>query len=184
MIDRMKNGKPVVVHGDGASIWTLTHSEDFAAGFTGLLGNRAAVGHAVHITSDELLTWDRVWMEAADAAGCEARIAHVPSDFIAELNGFQRGNLLGDKAHSAIFDNAKIKHFVPGFQARIPWREGICRTLEGFHAGPGTHAYCERAERHSRSDTCRMATHRPSHPGIGLAGVLCAILHPQSLRIR
>lgn len=134
MIARMKAGKPVVVHGDGTSLWTCTHSEDFAKGFVGLLGNSEALGHAFHITSDELLTWDQIWQYTAAAAGVEARIVHVPSEFIAGLDAFQRGNLLGDKAASAVFDNSKIKRFVPGFVATIPYREGIARTLAWFAA--------------------------------------------------
>ncbi|NBD37806.1 MAG: NAD-dependent epimerase/dehydratase family protein [Verrucomicrobia bacterium] len=132
MIDRMQKGKPVVVHGDGTNLWTMTHSEDFAPGFVGLLGNRLAEGHAFHITSDEILTWDEIWRQAAAAAGCEANIVHVPSDFIASLDDFQVGNLLGDKATSAIFDNSKIKRFVPEFTPRIPWQAGIRRTLDWF----------------------------------------------------
>ncbi len=134
MIERMKAGKPVVVHGDGTSLWTCTHSDDFAKGFVGLLGNSETIGDAFHITSDELLTWDQIWQYTAAAAGVEANIVHVPSDFIAGLDEFQRGNLLGDKAYSAIFDNAKIKRFVPEFVATIPYREGITRTLAWFAA--------------------------------------------------
>ncbi len=136
MIERMQGGKPVVVHGDGTNLWTVTHSADFAEGFVGLMGNPAAVGHAFHITSDEVLTWDQIWQQCAEAAGTTANIVHVPSDFIASLDDFQRGNLLGDKATSAIFDNSKIKRFVPGFQATIPWRVGVRRTLDWFQADP------------------------------------------------
>ncbi len=136
MIDRMKRGEPVVVHGDGQNTWTMTHSEDFALGLTGLLGNPLTRGHAFHITSDEVLTWDEIWHQAAEAAGCTANIVHVPSDFIAGMDDFQRGSLLGDKACSVVFDNSKLKRFVPGFQARIPWRVGIRRTLDWFEAKP------------------------------------------------
>ncbi len=136
MIDRMRAGKQVVVHGDGSNLWTVTHSEDFALGLVGLLGNPATIGHAFHITSDEVLTWDEIWRQCAAAAGCEANIVHVPSETIASMDDFQKGNLLGDKAVSAIFDNSKIKRFVPDFQARIPWRTGIRRTIEWFEAKP------------------------------------------------
>lgn len=136
MIARMKAGRPVVVHGDGTSLWTITHAEDFAKGFVGLLGLDAAVGHAFHITSDEALTWDQLWQQTAAAAGCEARIVHVPSDFIVEVEPGQRGNLHGDKAVSALFDNTKIKRFVPDFVATIPYRQGIARTLAWFEADP------------------------------------------------
>jgi nucleoside-diphosphate-sugar epimerase len=141
MIDRMKKGRPVVVHGDGTSLWTVTHSDDFAKGFVPLLGNEEAIGHAFHITSDELLTWDQIWQYTARAAGGEARIVHVPSDFICDVadkmgQGWMRGNLFGDKAVSAIFDNSKIKRFAPGFVATIPYRDGIARTLRWFEADP------------------------------------------------
>jgi len=134
MIDRMKRGKPVVVHGDGSSLWTITHAADFAKGLVGLLGNDQARGHAFHITSDELLTWDQIWQQTATAAGVEARIVHVPTDLIVQIVPERRGSLLGDKAVSVIFDNRKIKSFVPGFMATIPYREGIRRTLDWFEA--------------------------------------------------
>ena len=132
IIDRMKRGEPVVVHGDGTSIWTITHAEDFARGFVGLLGNGQAIGHAFHITSDELLTWDQIYQAVAAAAGVEARIVHVSSDFIIEVDPTLEGTLRGDKAYSVLFDNSKIKRFVPGFQAVIPFRTGIRRTVEWF----------------------------------------------------
>jgi nucleoside-diphosphate-sugar epimerase len=141
MIDRMRKGRPVVVHGDGTSLWTVTHSEDFAKGFVPLLANPHALGQAFHITSDELLTWDQIWQATAAAAGCEAKIVHVPSEFICTVadrlgQGWMRGNLLGDKAVSAIFDNRKIKRFAPGFVATIPYHEGIARTIRWFEADP------------------------------------------------
>jgi nucleoside-diphosphate-sugar epimerase len=136
MIDRMRRGEPVVVHGDGQNCWTITHADDFAAGLIGLMGNPLTRGHAFHITSDEVLTWDEIWHQAAEAAGCQAKIVHVPSDFIASMDDFQRGSLLGDKAVSAIFDNSKLKRFVPGYRARTPWRTGIRRTLAWFQAEP------------------------------------------------
>jgi len=134
MIDRMKKGKPVVVQGDGTSLWTVTHARDFAKGFLGLLGNDQALGHAFHITADEILTWDQIWQQTAAAVGVEAKIVHVPSDFIAKIDAWQKGNLHGDKAVSAIFDNSKIKRFVPGFTATIPYREGIRETIAWFEA--------------------------------------------------
>ncbi len=141
MIDRLRKGRPVVVHGDGTSLWTVTHSEDFAKGFVPLLGDPRALGHAFHITADELLTWDQIWQRTAAAAGCEARIVHVPSDFIGDVadrlgRSGLRGGLLGDKSVSVIFDNNKIKRFVPGFQATIPYHEGIARTIRWFEADP------------------------------------------------
>jgi len=132
IIDRMKKERKVIVHGDGTSVWTITHSDDFAKGFVGLLGRRQAIGHAFHITSDELLTWNQIYGAVAAAAGAEANIVHIPSDFIAALEPDVGAGLLGDKAESAIFDNSKIKRFVPGFKTTIPFSEGIKRTVAWF----------------------------------------------------
>jgi nucleoside-diphosphate-sugar epimerase len=134
LIDRIRRGGEIVVHGDGTSLWTVTHSEDFARGFDGLFGNMAAVGHAFHITSDEVLTWNQLYATLAEAAGVAPKFVHIPSDFLAAINPWERGNLLGDKAHSAIFDNSKIKRFVPSFQAVIPFHAGVRRTLAWFEA--------------------------------------------------
>ena len=132
LADRMKKGLPIIVHGDGTSLWTLTHSEDFARGFLGLLGNGGAIGQAFHITSDEVQTWEQIYRAIAEALGVEANVLHVPSDFIARAVPRLSGTLHGDKKWSAVFDNTKIKRFVPGFRARIPFREGIRRTLQWF----------------------------------------------------
>jgi nucleoside-diphosphate-sugar epimerase len=131
---RLLSGQPIIVHGDGSSLWVVTHAEDFARGFVGLLGNRQTLGHAFHITSDEVLTWNQIYETIAEALGVEARIVHIPSDFIARVAPNLGAGLLGDKAWSVVFDNSKIKAFVPGFQAAIPFREGIRRTLDWFHA--------------------------------------------------
>ncbi len=141
IIDRMKQGKKVIVHGDGSSLWTITHSDDFAKGFVGLLGHQQAIGHAFHITSDEILTWNQIYEAVAEAAGVKANIIHIPTDFIctvAEKEGqdWMWGNLLGDKAVSTIFDNSKIKTFVPGFVATIPFKKGIERTIKWFESDP------------------------------------------------
>ena len=122
------------MHGDGSSLWVVTHAEDFARGFLGLLGNGRALGHAFHITSDEVLTWDQIYQTIAEALGVEAKIVHIPSDFIARVAPQLGAGLLGDKTWSAVFDNSKIKAFVPGFQATIPFRDGIRRTLAWFAA--------------------------------------------------
>lgn len=132
IIDRIKKGKKIVVHGDGSSLWTITHSEDFAKGFTGLLGHQQAIGHSFHITSDEILNWNQIYEAVAMAAGAEPNIVHIPSDFICKFDDFQVGNLLGDKAVSTIFDNTKIKSFVPEFIATIPFKTGIKRTVDWF----------------------------------------------------
>ena len=136
IIDRMKKGKKVIVHGDGTSIWTIMHATDFAKGFFGLMDHQQAIGHGFHITSDELLTWDQIYETTAEAANAKANIIHIPSDFIARFDPFQEGNLLGDKAHSVIFDNTKIKTFVPEFKATIPYKVGIKKTVEWFEADP------------------------------------------------
>ena len=136
VVDRMKKGKKIIVHGDGSSLWTITHAEDFAKGFVGLLGHQQAIGHAFHITSDEILTWDQIYQAVAEAAACKAEIVHIPSDFIGTFDEHLRGSLVGDKATSVIFDNSKIKRFVPGFAATIPFKQGIKRTLEWFGADP------------------------------------------------
>ena len=132
IIDRIRNGREIIVHGDGTSLWTITHSIDFAKGFVGLLGHQQAIGHAFHITSDEILTWNQIYEAIAMAAGHPAKMVHIPSEFIARFDEFQLGNLIGDKAQSVIFDNSKIKSFVPGFVATIPFKEGIRSTVEWF----------------------------------------------------
>ena len=133
-IDRIRRGGEIVVHGDGTSLWTVTHSEDFARGFNGLFGNTGAIGHSFHITSDEVLTWDQLYTTLAEAAGVAPKLIRIPSEFLAAINDWERGNLLGDKAHSAIFDNSKIKHFVPSFKAAISFHEGARRTLAWFES--------------------------------------------------
>jgi nucleoside-diphosphate-sugar epimerase len=141
VIDRMRKGLPIVVHGDGTSLWTMTHASDFARGFLGLMNNPNAVGEAFHITSDEVLTWNRIYEAVAQAAGGVANIVHIPSGVIADYADKHnypsvRGTLLGDKSHCAIFDNSKIKRFVPGFLATIPFATGIRQTIEWFDAVP------------------------------------------------
>ena len=136
IVERIRNGKKIIVHGDGSSLWTMTHADDFAKGLVGLFGHQQAVGQAFHITSDEILTWDQIHQALAEAAGCEANIVHIPSDFLATFSEDLRGGLVGDKATSVIFDNTKIKRFVPGFVATIPFKQGIKRTLDWFEADP------------------------------------------------
>jgi len=124
VIDRMRRGRPVVVHGDGSSLWVLTHHRDFAKGFVPLLGNAAAVGETFHITSDELLTWNQIYTVLGRAAGVEPKLVHVPSTVIAAADSEWGDSLLGDKTHSMIFDNAKIRRFAPSFVATIPFSRG------------------------------------------------------------
>jgi nucleoside-diphosphate-sugar epimerase len=134
LADRLLKGLPIIVHGDGSSLWVVTHAEDFARGFIGLLGNEHTAGHAFHITSDEVLTWNQIYVTIADALGVKANIVHIPSDFIAKVAPDLGAGLLGDKTWSVAFDNSKIKAFVPGFLATIPFRKGIRRTLDWFAA--------------------------------------------------
>jgi nucleoside-diphosphate-sugar epimerase len=133
---RMLDGKPVIVHGDGTSLWTLTHSEDFAKGFVPLMGHPQTIGHAIHITSDFVLTWNQVYEQIGYALGVKPVLVHVPSDVIARVDPGTGAGLLGDKMWCAQFDNTKIKRLVPDYVATIPFHEGIVRTLETFHANP------------------------------------------------
>lgn len=133
---RILDGKEIIVHGDGTSLWTVTHSDDFAKGFVGLLGLTQAIGHAFHITSDEVLSWNMIYKILADALGKEAKVVHIASDFICKIEPSFTGTLLADKAESVLFDNTKIKTFVPGFKATIPFVEGIKRTLTWLHEKP------------------------------------------------
>lgn len=136
LIDRVRHGGALIVHGDGSTLWTVTHSDDFAQGFVGLVGNDAAIGHAFHVTSDESLSWNQIAATICEAAGAEPRIVHIPSQFLAERDQDLRGSLFGDKVYSPIFDNAKIKRFVPGFRATIPFHVGIRKTLAWFEERP------------------------------------------------
>ena len=136
VVDRIKKGKKIIIQGDGNSLWTITHAEDFAKGFVGLLGHQQAIGHAFHITSDEILTWNQIYEAVAAAVNKEPDVIHIPSDFICQVVPEMTGTLIGDKAVSVIFDNTKIKRFVPGFKATIPFKEGIRRTIEWMEAEP------------------------------------------------
>ena len=133
-IDRMRRGLPVVVHGDGTSLWTMTHTRDFAIAFTGLLGNDRAVGEAFHITSDEALTWNHITELLARAGGAEFRPVHVASDAIARELPEHGPGLVGDKAHSVIFDNSKVKALVPEYRAVIPFWRGAEEIVEWHDA--------------------------------------------------
>jgi len=130
VLERMRAGREVVVHGDGSSLWTLTHNEDFARGFVPLLGSARTLGEAFQITSDDVLTWDQITHTMARAAGAEARIVHVPSNAIAAADPDWGASLLGDKTHSSVFDNTKIRTVVPDFVARIPFEQGAREIVE------------------------------------------------------
>jgi nucleoside-diphosphate-sugar epimerase len=136
VLHRLQQGKPVVVHGDGTSLWVLTHSRDFARGFVGLLANPKAIGETFHITSDEVLTWNEIFGCVARAAGVVPRLVHVPSDLIAREHPGWGAGLLGDKTHSVIFDNTKIKRFVPEFKATIPFSRGAEEIVEFYAQNP------------------------------------------------
>ena len=136
MVDRMRQGKPVIVHGDGTSLWVLTHHADFARGFVGLLGNSHAIGDAFQITSDEWLNWNQIYNLVAQAAGAEAKLVHVPSELIAAYDPLWGASLLGDKSNSMIFDNSKIKRVVPDFVASIPFAQGARQIIQWYDGDP------------------------------------------------
>lgn len=135
-VDRMRRGKPVIIPGDGLTLWTMTHNSDFAKALIGLLGHQGAVGHAFHITSDEVLTWNQIYEAVAEAAGVSLDTVHISSDFITACVPDGAGSLQGDKANCAIFDNTKIKRFVPDYVATTRFRDGIKRTIAWFDADP------------------------------------------------
>ena len=132
-VERMRSNKPVIVYGDGTSLWTLTHNKDFAKAFVGLLGHNHAIGETFHITSDEWLTWNQIFQLVANAAGVKnPNLVHVPSEVIASFDPDWGAGLLGDKSHSMIFDNSKIKRVVPGYKAEIPYSKGV-REIIAWH---------------------------------------------------
>ncbi len=135
-LKRMLDGKPVIVHGDGTSWWTLTHARDFARAFVGLFGNPHAIGSPVHITADESLTWDEITRLLGRALGVEPWIVHVASDAIARELPDMGPGLVGDKAHSVLFDNTRIKSLVPGWVATTPFAEGAREIADWYVADP------------------------------------------------
>lgn len=137
VLRRMLDGKRVIIHGDGSSLWTLTHNSDFAKGFIGLMGNPHAMGNAFQITSDEALSWDQIYRTIADKLGVELKACHVSSEFLADVAPYDfRGGLIGDKAVTVLFDNTKLKRAVPGFQATVRFEEGVARTIDNILAHP------------------------------------------------
>ncbi|GAP13733.1 nucleoside-diphosphate-sugar epimerase [Longilinea arvoryzae] len=136
MMERMLQGKPVIVHGDGTSLWTLTHNTDFAKGFVPLLGNPRALGNAVHITSDESLSWNQIYEALARAAGVTPKLVHVPSELIAAYDPGWGASLLGDKMHSMVFDNTRIKRLAPGFTCTVPFARGAEEIVAWYRADP------------------------------------------------
>ncbi|WP_411676181.1 SDR family oxidoreductase [Caproicibacter sp.] len=136
VLQRILSGKPVIVHGDGLTLWTFTHADDFAKGFCGLLGNPHAIGEAVHITSDEAITWNDAYEAIGAALGVKPNLVHIPSDFLAAFDPELLGKLLGDKACCGVFDNTKLKRLVPGFQAEIRFADGVRRSVEYLRSHP------------------------------------------------
>lgn len=137
VVKRIMEGKPVLIHGDGTSLWTMTYNEDFAKGFIGLMGNPHAIGEAFQITSDETLTWNQVYEAIAKALGVELKPYYVPSDFLASVSDYDlRGSLLGDKANSVVFDNTKLKKLVPDFVCTHRFDQGVKKVIENCLAHP------------------------------------------------
>lgn len=137
VVDRLRRGLPVVIPGDGTSLWTITHNSDFAKGLIGLLGHRQSIGHAFHISSDEVLTWNQCYQAVAEAAGVDTPdFVHIASDFIVTCLPENAGSLLGDKATSVVLDNTKIKRFVPDYVATTRFRDGVARSVAWFEADP------------------------------------------------
>jgi nucleoside-diphosphate-sugar epimerase len=143
---RMLAGKPVIVHGDGTSLWTVTHTSDFARAFAPLLGHPRTVGEAFHITSDDVLTWDQITRALGAAVGREPEIVHVPSDVIAAADPDWGAGLLGDKAHSVTFDNAKLRSVVPGWHAVVPFEQGAREIADWHLAQPGRQVVDQRLD--------------------------------------
>ncbi len=135
-VERMLTGRPVIVPGDGTSLWTCTWNGDFAKGFSSLLGRPDTYGEAFHITSDEVLCWNQLFQTVTDALGVKADFVHIPSDFCAQHVPAWEGTLIGDKVNSVVLDNSKLKRFVPSYKAEVLWAEGVRRSLEWFRADP------------------------------------------------
>ncbi|PPG57115.1 NAD-dependent dehydratase, partial [Rathayibacter sp. AY2B7] len=144
VVDRMRRGQEVVVLGDGTSLWTLTHADDVAVGLVGLLGASAAIGEAFHITGDELPTWDEIHRDLAAAAGVEPRLVHVASDAIAAADPELGAGIIGDKAHSMVFDNAKIRRLVPAYSPSVRFSDGAREIVEWYDADESRRVVDER----------------------------------------
>ena len=136
VIDRIRKGKKIIIPGDGTSLWTITWNGDFARGLVGLLGRQDAVGEAFSITSDEVLSWNQIFLEVGKALGLKMDIVHIASDLLAAYDADAIGSLIGDKINSAVFDNSKIKRFVPDFKCEVPWAEGMRRAIAWHEADP------------------------------------------------
>ena len=155
VIQRMQQGKPVIIQGDGSSLWHLTYNSDFAIGYTGLMGNRHAIGEAFQITGDEVLTWDQIYQTIADALGVELKAYHVASDFLSKVGeayGYDfTGSLLGDKSVSVAFDNSKLKRLVPQMTTNVPFHKGVRMAIDyvlshpdKYEEDPEFDAFCDK----------------------------------------
>ncbi len=143
VLRRMLDGKPVIIHGDGSSLWTITHNSDFAKGYVGLIGNIHAIGQAFHMTSDESVTWDQIYAIIADTLGVKLNARHISSEFLNAIGPYDfEGTLIGDKANTVVFDNSKLKRAVPDFTATVRADQGIRRTIEYVLA----HEECQKAD--------------------------------------
>lgn len=143
VLKRMLEGKPVIIHGDGTSLWTITHNTDFAKGFIGLMGNPHAIGEAFQITNDESLTWNQIYQIVADCLGVPLKAYHVSSTFLAAVSHYDfTGGLIGDKTNTVVFDNTKLKNAVPDYKASIRAEEGLRRTVEYILA----HKECQKED--------------------------------------
>ena len=136
VVDRMKRGEKVIIPGDGTSLWVLTWNADFAKGLIGLLGDAEAIGEAFHITSDEVLTWNQIFFEVYQALGLKPKVVHISSEMVIKRDPDKLGTLLGDKVNSVIFDNSKIKRFVPEFSCEVNWAKGLRLSLTWFESHP------------------------------------------------
>lgn len=137
VIKRMLENKPVIIHGDGSSLWTLTYNTDFANGFIGLMGNIHAIGEAIHITSDESLTWNQIYEIIASVLGVKLNAVHIATDYLASSSDYDfTGSLLGDKSNTVVFDNSKVKRLVPGFNATVRFDQGVRFVLENIFSHP------------------------------------------------
>ncbi len=137
VVKRMLEGKKIIIHGDGTSLWTMTHNSDFAKGFIGLMGNLHAIGEAIQITSDESLTWNQIYQSIAEALGVKLNAIYVSSEFLDACSKEDyRGALLGDKANTVVFDNSKLKRLVPEFIATKRFDQGIKETVNSVLNNP------------------------------------------------
>lgn len=137
VLKRIMDGKPVIIHGDGTSLWTMTHNSDFAVAYVGLMANPHAIGEIFHITNDESLTWNQIYETIANVLGAELKPYYVSSRFLADCSDFDfEGSLIGDKANSVVFDNSKVKNIVPEFKATVHFEQGVRDTIENVLAHP------------------------------------------------